>query len=156
MTTTGPAAPVKSTPVRVVVDGRELTGMGRYSGLGTLTRNLLDALGRDRRLAIRVLSTDPGAVPAGLEPVRVWRRFHERRRSVYEHEALISLDVARSRGDVVYSPVLSGVPFTRRPYAQTLHDVIPLVIDDPNLIYLRQWWARWARAYRKADAVIAV
>jgi glycosyltransferase involved in cell wall biosynthesis len=52
--------------------------------------------------------------------------------------------------------VLSGVPFTRRPYVQTLHDVIPLVIDDPDLVYHRRWWVRWARAYRKADAVIAV
>ncbi len=147
--------PAVAAPVKVVVDGRELTGMGRFSGLGTFTRNLLGALAHDARLDVRVLSTDPDAVPAGLDPVRVWRRFHERRRSVYEHEALISLDVARCRGDVVYSPVLSGVPYTRRPYAQTLHDVIPLVLDDPNLVYLRRWWARWARSYRRADAVIA-
>jgi glycosyltransferase involved in cell wall biosynthesis len=150
MPVTGVAAPVK-----VVVDGRELTGMGRFSGLGTFTRNLLGALAPEPRLDVRVLSTDPASVPVGLEPVRVWRRFHERRRSVYEHEALISLDVLRCRGDVIYSPVLSGVPFTRRPYAQTLHDVIPLVLDDPDLVYLRRWWSRWGRAYRRADAVIA-
>ena len=145
-----------AAPVKVVIDGRELTGMGRFSGLGTFTRNLLSGLARDPDLRVRALSTDPAAVPDGVEAVRMWRRFDERRRSVFEHEALISLDVARSRGDVVYSPVLSGVPYTRRPYAQTLHDVIPLVLDDPDLVYLRRWWSRWARAYRRADAVIAV
>jgi glycosyltransferase involved in cell wall biosynthesis len=142
--------------LRVLVDGRELTGMGRYSGLGSFTRNLLGALGRAGSLQIRVLTTDPRAVPAGVEPLKMWRRFDERRRSIYEHEALISLDVLRSAGDVVYSPVLSGVPFTRRPYVQTLHDVIPLVLPDPDMAQLRRWWSRWARAYRKADAVMAV
>jgi glycosyltransferase involved in cell wall biosynthesis len=145
-----------AAPVKVVVDGRELTGMGRFSGLGTFTRNLLAALGRDPGIALRVLSTDPRKVPDGVGAIRMWRRFDERRRSMYEHEALISIDVARSRGDVIYSPVLSGVPYTRRPYAQTLHDVIPLVLDDPDLVYLRRWWSRWARAYRRADAVVAV
>jgi glycosyltransferase involved in cell wall biosynthesis len=159
MSTEGLTAATESeggpTATRVVVDGRELTGMGRFSGLGTFTRNLLRSLADDPNLDLRVLSSDPASAPAGVEPVRVWRRFHERRRSVYEHEALISFDMARCRGDVVYSPVLCGVPFTRRPYVQTLHDVIPLVLDDPDLVYLRRWWSRWGRAYRKADAVVA-
>jgi O-antigen biosynthesis alpha-1,3-rhamnosyltransferase len=130
--------------------------MGRYSGLGTFTRNLLGALSRIPSLEVRALATEPAAVPEGVEPVRMWRRFDERRRSMYEHEALISLDVLRCRADVVYSPVLNGVPFTGRPYVQTLHDVIPLVLPDPDLDQLRRWWARWGRAYRRADAVVAV
>jgi glycosyltransferase involved in cell wall biosynthesis len=142
--------------LRVLVDGRELTGMGRYSGLGTFTRGLLGGLSRQESVEVRALATDPGAVPTGVEPIRMWRRFDERRRSIYEHEALISLDVVRCRSDVVYSPVLSGVPFTGRPYVQTLHDVIPLVLPDPDLAQLRRWWSRWARAYRRADAVVAV
>jgi glycosyltransferase involved in cell wall biosynthesis len=142
--------------LRILVDGRELTGMGRCSGLGTFTRSLLEALGRQPGLAVRALTTAPGTVPAKVEPIRMWRRFDERRRSIYEHEALISLDVLRSRADVVYSPVLNGVPFTGRPYVQTLHDVIPLVLPDPDLAQLRRWWSRWARAYRRADAVVAV
>ena len=140
----------------MLADGRELTGMGRYSGLGTFTRRLLGALSRQGSVEVRALTTDPGAVPEGVEPVRMWRRFDERRRSIYEHEALISLDVLRCRSDVVYSPVLNGVPFTGRPYVQTLHDVIPLVLPDPDLWQLRRWWTRWARAYRRADAVVAV
>jgi glycosyltransferase involved in cell wall biosynthesis len=142
--------------VRVLVDGRELTGMGRYSGLGTFTRGLLGGLSRQGSVEVRALATDPGTVPVGVEPIRMWRRFDERRRSIYEHEALISLDVVRCRSDVVYSPVLSGIPFTGRPYVQTLHDVIPLVLPDPDLAQLRRWWSRWARAYRRADAVVAV
>src|SRR5918994_4359509 len=138
--------------LQVLADGRELTGMGRYSGLGTFTRRLLEALSRQGSVEVRALTTDPGAVPEGVEPVRMWRRFDERRRSIYEHEALISLDVLRCRSDVVYSPVLNGVPFTGRPYVQTLHYVIPLVLPDPDLWQLRRWWSRWARAYRRAGA----
>jgi glycosyltransferase involved in cell wall biosynthesis len=144
-----------ATTLRVLVDGRELTGMGRFSGLGSFTRGLLGGLSRQESVEVRALATDPGAVPAGVEPIRMWRRFDERRRSIYEHEALISLDVVRCRSDVVYSPVLSGVPFTGRPYVQTLHDVIPLVLPDPDLAQLRRWWSRWGRAYRRADVVVA-
>jgi len=142
--------------IRVVVDGRELTGNGRFGGLGSFTRSLLASLAADSTLRVRALTTDTGTVPAGVEPVRILRRFDERRRSVYEHEALVSLDVARTGGDVVFSPVIHGVPWTRKPYVQTLHDVIPLVLPNADLAYLRKWWRRWARAYRRADAVVAV
>ncbi len=151
-----PVVQSAAATLRVLVDGRELTGMGRYSGLGTFTRSLLGAMSRQGSMEVRALTTDPGAVPEGVAPIRMWRRFDERRRSIYEHEALISLDVLRCRSDVVYSPVLSGVPFAGRPYVQTLHDVIPLVLPDPDLWQLRRWWSRWARAYRRADAVVAV
>jgi glycosyltransferase involved in cell wall biosynthesis len=140
----------------VLVDGRELTGMGRFSGLGTFTRSLLGALAHIDSVDTRVLTTDRAATPPGVKAIRMWRGFHERRRSVYEHEALISFDVLRCRSDVVYSPVLGGIPFARRPYAQTLHDVIPLVLPDEDLRVQRAWWARWASRYRRADAVVAV
>jgi glycosyltransferase involved in cell wall biosynthesis len=151
-----PVVQSATATLRVLVDGRELTGMGRFSGLGTFTRGLLGALACQRSVQVRALTTDPATVPAGVEPVRMWRRFDERRRSIYEHEALISLDVLRCRSDVVYSPVLNGVPLTGRPYVQTLHDVIPLVLPDIDLAQLRRWWSRWGRAYRRADAVVAV
>jgi glycosyltransferase involved in cell wall biosynthesis len=144
------------TALPVLVDGRELTGPGRFGGLGTFTRRLTTALAEEESLSMRVLTTDPGAAPPGVQPVRMWRAFHDRRRSVYEHEALVSIDMIRTRADVIYSPVLSGVPFTRRPYVQTLHDVIPLVLPDPDVSYLRKWWKRWAPRYRRADAVVAV
>ena len=47
--------------LRVLVDGRELTGMGRYSGLGTFTRSLLGALSRQGSVDVRVLTTDPAS-----------------------------------------------------------------------------------------------
>jgi glycosyltransferase involved in cell wall biosynthesis len=144
-----------TSPVRVLVDGRELTGMGRYRGIGTFTRNLLSALAEIESLQVRVLTADTGAAPDGVEPVRMWRRFDERRRSIYEHEALISLDVALRASDVVYSPYLTGIPYTRRPYVQTLHDVMALALPDPEFAYHRRWWSRWGRAYRRADVVVA-
>ena len=130
--------------------------MGRLSGLGTFTRSLVGALAQVDWLRVRVLTTDRAAAPPGTDAIRMRRLFHERRRSVYEHEALISLDVLRCRDDVVYCPVLAGIPFVRRPYVQTLHDVIPLVRSDDDLSVQRKWWARWAPRYRRADAVIAV
>lgn len=39
---------------------------------------------------------------------------------------------------------------------QTLHDVIPLVFDDPELEPERRRWRRQAARYRKAAAVVAV
>jgi glycosyltransferase involved in cell wall biosynthesis len=150
------AVDVGATAVRVLVDGRELTGMGRFSGLGTFTRNLVGALAEIDSLSMRVLTTDTSVVPEGVQPVRMWRRFDARRRAMYEHEALISLDVLRCRCDVVYSPAISGVPYAHRPYVQTLHDVIPLVVPHPHFAHLRKWWSRWGRRYRRADAVVAV
>jgi glycosyltransferase involved in cell wall biosynthesis len=150
------AGGVKTTTVRVLVDGRELTGMGRFSGLGTFTRNLLGAMAEIDSVSVRALTTETSVVPEGVEPVRMWRRFDARRRAMYEHEVLISLDVLRCRCDVVYCPAISGVPYTHRPYVQTLHDVIPLVFPHPHFAYLRRWWSRWGRRYRRADAVMAV
>ena len=54
------------------------------------------------------------------------------------------------------APGLTGVLYIYPSDVQTLHDVIPLVLPDPDLAQLRRWWSRWARAYRKADAVVAV
>jgi alpha-1,3-rhamnosyl/mannosyltransferase len=149
------AVGVSASTIRVLVDGRELTGMGRYSGLGTFTRNLLASLATTDGIDVRALTTDTDVLPEGVEPVRMWRRFDTRRRSIYEHEILISLDMLRCRSDVVCCPGLSGVPFTPRPYVQTLHDVIPLVLPDPHFDQLRKWWSRWGRRYRRADAVVA-
>jgi glycosyltransferase involved in cell wall biosynthesis len=39
---------------------------------------------------------------------------------------------------------------------QTLHDVIPLVFDDPELEVERGRWRRHAVRYRRADAIVAV
>jgi glycosyltransferase involved in cell wall biosynthesis len=42
------------------------------------------------------------------------------------------------------------------PWVQTLHDVIPLVFDDPDLEPERRRWRRQSGRYRKATAVVAV
>jgi glycosyltransferase involved in cell wall biosynthesis len=39
---------------------------------------------------------------------------------------------------------------------QTLHDVIPLVLDEADVAALRRRWQRFGSRYRDADAVIAV
>jgi glycosyltransferase involved in cell wall biosynthesis len=143
--------------VRVLVDGWELTGTGRKSGIGSYCRNLFRELGALPEIELSVLARDPSLVPPGAQARPMHRHFNERRRGLYEHESRISFDVARQRGvDVVWSPVLHGVPYSRRPYVQTLHDLIPLVLEDPDMDQLRRWWKRWARTYRRADAVVAI
>lgn len=104
------------------------------------------------------LVTDPSVSPDGVKPVRMQRFFDDRRPAMYEHEARLPVDLwlRRSQVDVVYSPDVSAVAWANRPYVQTLHDVIPLVLADPDLARQRQWWRRWARRYRRADAVVAI
>ena len=144
--------------MRVLVDGWELTGTGRASGIGTYCRNLFRELPQVAGIDLSILSRDASLVPEGAHPVRMRRHFTERRRGLYEHESRISIDVAFKRGiDVVWSPVLHGIPLTPgRPYVQTLYDLIPLVLDDPDMDRLRKWWKRWGRTYRSADAIVAI
>lgn len=142
--------------MRVLADGRSLTGFGSLGGVGTFSRHLFRGLAARPGIDLRVLVTETSALPSGVEPVRMHRRFDDRRPSMYEHEARLPVDLLRHHSDVVYSPDVAAVAWTRRPYVQTLHDVIPLVVDDPDIARQRKWWKRWARRYRRADAVVAV
>jgi glycosyltransferase involved in cell wall biosynthesis len=69
---------------------------------------------------------------------------------------LLPLDLLRVRADVFHSPGLDPPWRSPIPWVQTLHDVIPLVYDDPELETERRWWRRHADRYRRAQAIVSV
>lgn len=125
-------------------------------GIGAFSRNLFPELARQPGIELAVLATDGTKVPPGVEARRLHRVFDDRRPAIYEHELRLPLDLLNQQADLVYSPDVVGVPWVRKPYVQTLHDVIPLVVDSPDLAVQRKWWRRWGRRYRRADAVVAI
>jgi glycosyltransferase involved in cell wall biosynthesis len=142
----------------VLLDARELTGESGWSGIGTTIRGLLTGLaGPLPGLAVRALVTAAVEVPAGVEPIRIQRFATDgRRRSIVEHQLRLPIDLARHRADVFHNPTAHPPALVRGPWVQTLFDVSPLVVPDPNLEVLRRRWKRLAPRYRKADVVAAI
>lgn len=145
-----------STPLRVAIDGRELTANARYGGLRTYTRELVAALARRPDIAPVVLATADLPLPDGVERLRLQRFLPDRRRATLEHLTRAWVDVARARADVFHNPFPHPVRVLHGHRVQTLHDVIPLVRPDADLATLRRQWERFAPRYRAAEKVIAV
>ena len=143
--------------VKVAVDARGLTGEASRSGIGTYIRNLLGGLATVPDLDVEALATRDADVPDGVRRISIQRFTDARRRSVLEHAMRVPVDLAlRSRADVFHNPLFYAPPAIRRPWVQTLFDVIPLVDDDPALEGLRHMWRRFGPRYRRADALIAI
>jgi glycosyltransferase involved in cell wall biosynthesis len=149
--------------VNVMVDATGLADDSAYRGIGTYLRHLLPALAADPDLSLTALVPATAehrvglVLPAGVERVHV-RRVAPGRFKRIEHELLLPLDLARpsAKADVFHSPALDPPAGCRTHWVQTLHDVIPLVFDDPELAAERRRWRRHARRYQRADAIIAV
>jgi glycosyltransferase involved in cell wall biosynthesis len=148
---------VSDAPTRVLVDARELTGDSARSGIGTYIRNLLAGLAPLPDVTVDALATRGAPLPSGVRAVPIRRFTHGGRRAVIEHATLVGADVAlRSRADVFHNPLFHAPAGIRKPWVQTLFDVIPLVDDDPGLAVLKKRWARFGPRYKKADAVVAI
>ena len=97
----------------------------------------------------------PGTeVPGGVTGATMHRRAPGRWAAA-EHDVRLPFDLARQRGDVVHAPGHEAPRRCRSPWTFTLHDVIPLVDDDPAYAAARRRWQRMAPRVRLADAVIA-
>ena len=145
----------------VLIDASSLSSVAASSGIGTYVRNLVAGLvaAPDPRLVVRALATPDAPLDAGAHRALIHRRIRSRPRAeVIEHAVLLPLDLVRHRhaGEVFHSPGFHAPWGVGRPWVQTLHDVIPLVVDEPDLAALRQRWRRFGPRYRQADAVIAV
>ena len=143
----------------MLVDARELTGESGWSGIGTTIRGLLAGLSEaaPADVDVRALVTADVEVPAGVEPVTIHRLARDgRRRSIVEHQVRLPLDLLRHRADVFHNPTAHPPAWVPMPWVQTLFDVIPLVVDDPNLEVLRRRWRRLAPRYRRAEVVAAI
>lgn len=137
-------------------DGRELTAHARYSGFGTFVRQLVEALARRPDLEVALLATDDLPLPPGVERVALQRFVSERWFASMEHAGRVWFDLRRARGDVFHNPVAWAPRHLERPWVQSLHDVIPLVRDDPDLARPRQMWRAFGPRYRRADRIAAI
>ncbi len=158
MTTSPPAAP------SVLIDASALTSVAAKSGIGTYTRNLLASLAPMTADPAHPLTVNALVTPdASLDP-RIGRRWIHRwvrsraRVEVIEHAVKVPVEAWRWRGDgeVFHNPAFHAPCGIRSPWVQTLLDVIPLALDEPDQIFLRKRWQRFGPRYRKADAVIAI
>jgi alpha-1,3-rhamnosyl/mannosyltransferase len=142
--------------LQLLFDAFAMAGPFGRSGIGTYERRLLAGLSTRDDVTVYALAVDEVELPPGIHRHRMHRRapgrFAQR-----EHDVRLSFDMRRAPGDVFHSPS----PFApqrpvRRPWVQTLHDVIPLVFDDPGLAEAKRRLTAAAPAYRRAHAVIAV
>lgn len=137
------------------IDAIALGDDSAYRGIGTYVRQLLAGLAQRADMRVTALCRPGTELPPGVRPLPIHRLAPGRFRRL-EHELVLPLDLVRRRADVFHSPALDPPWGVRTPWVQTLHDVIPLVFDDPDLEPERRRWRRQAARYRRADMVIAV
>ena len=143
------------------MDASALSSVAAGSGIGTYVRNLLSGLVDlpDLGLTVNALITPEVALDDRIGRRPIHRRVRKRARGeVIEHAMRLPLDVVRRRasGEVFHSPGFHAPWGVRGPWVQTLHDVVPLVVDEPDVAALKERWGRFGPRYRTADAVIAI
>jgi glycosyltransferase involved in cell wall biosynthesis len=141
--------------VKVMIDATGLADDSAYRGIGTYLRHLLPGLAADPDVSLTALAPAGANLPAGVQRVKL-RRVAPGRWRRTEHELLLPFDLHRHRAEVFHSPALDPPARYAGAWVQTLHDVIPLVFDDPELATERRRWERHARRCRTASAIIAV
>ena len=140
----------------VWLDATQLSGQSAWSGIGTYVRELVQRLGGRPDIALSALATDDVELPDGVAQRTVTRRAREGRRAVIEHETRRTFELMARHGAVFHNPNPHAPVVCTAPWVQSLHDLIPLVYDDPALAGLRNRFRRFGPRYRRADAIIAV
>ena len=140
----------------MLVDAAALSGPPAGSGVGTYTRQLLEALGSPPDVDVTALVGPSVPLPRGVHRHPLRRLVHSGRGELIEHAIRLPYDLWRTPADVFHNPGFHAPWRVDRPWVQTLLDVIPLVRDDPDLAALRQRWRRFAPRYRRADAILAI
>ncbi|MDQ1416258.1 MAG: hypothetical protein QOF81_1871 [Acidimicrobiaceae bacterium] len=149
------------TPASVLIDASALSSVAATSGIGTYVRNLLASLATDpgHGLTINALVTPEVVLDARIGRRTIHRWIKTRARAeVIEHAVKVPMDARRWRrtGEVFHTPGFHAPWGIRSPSVQTLLDLIPLAVDEPDLMHLRKRWQRFGPRYRDADAVIAI
>jgi alpha-1,3-rhamnosyl/mannosyltransferase len=143
-------------PLTVLVDAWHLGGASANRGIGTYLRGVLPLLAREPDIDVVGLAAPGTAMPAGVR-LRPVTRFAPNRYKQREHDLRLSRDLARAAratsADVVFSPADNPPRRSPRPWAQMLHDLIPLVVDDPAFAADAARWARVGDRLRDAAVV---
>ncbi len=145
----------------VLIDASALSSVAAKGGIGTYVRNLLAALAADpgHGLGLNALVTADVHLDPAIGRRTITRRIKSRPRiEVIEHAVRVPLDARRWRGEgeVFHNPGFHAPWGIQSPWVQTLLDLIPLAVDEPDLQPLRQRWQRFGPRYRNADAIIAI
>ncbi|MBV8161926.1 MAG: glycosyltransferase family 4 protein [Acidimicrobiia bacterium] len=137
----------------VVVDARRLGEGSAYRGIGTYVRNLLAALVDVEGVDVAALATPATPLPPGVRRVPV-RRMASGRLLTLEHSLRLPADLGRSGAAVAHSPALDPPRRSPVPWVQTVHDLIPFAVDDPELAIERRRWRRFGPRLLQAAAVV--
>jgi glycosyltransferase involved in cell wall biosynthesis len=136
----------------VVVDGLGLVRDSAYRGIGTYSRHVIAGLAQHPDLELRVLLPRGTTVDIDV-PVRRTLRVAPGRWAGIEHDALLPLELATTRGDVFFGPGTHPPRWAPYPVVQTLHDLAPLDAGGQGSSAGSRWsTGRW----RRVDQVIAV
>jgi glycosyltransferase involved in cell wall biosynthesis len=137
----------------VLVDGRSLGGAGAYRGFGRYLRGVLRPLSTRPDLEILALVQPGVEVPDGVAGIPV-RRWAPGRFADTEHDLRLPFDIRRHDSDLFHSPGHDAPRRCDRPWVQTLHDVIPLVLDHSDFEGERRRWQKFGERVRHATAVL--
>ena len=146
---------VATSATEVVIDATQLTGQSSFSGIGTYVRGLLHGLARHPGVAVTALATSDAAVAPEVVRRTITRTFRSGRPGLYEHEVRRTLET-RWDGALLHNPNPHAPLLPPARWVQTLHDVIPLVVDDPVGAALRRRFERFGPRYARASKVIAI
>lgn len=141
--------------IDLLIDAVSLDDASAFRGIGTYVRQVLAGLAADKRFSPSALVAEGTDLPPGVQPLTV-RRFVPPRFRATEHDLRLPHELDRERPQVFHSPALDPPRRSPVPWICTLHDVIPLVLDYPDLAAERKRWKRRAARYRSASSVIAV
>ena len=142
----------------VVMEAQSLSSVAAGSGTGTYVRHLLAELAHDPTLSMTALCAPGATLPDGIGRLTVRRLAQRPRLELMENSVRLPVErvLSRPHGAVFHNPGFHAPPALRSPWVQTLHDLIPLRFNAPDIAALRARWKRFAPRYRKADAVIAI
>jgi glycosyltransferase involved in cell wall biosynthesis len=142
----------------VVLNAQSLDSVAFDSGTGTYIRSVMAALADHPEIDLIAVGQPDTPLPAGVGRLPVHRAMRRPRAELVENAVRLPLEMLRRRplGSVFHNPMFHAPAAIRKPWVQTLHDVIPLVFDAPDLSALRSRWKRFGPRYRHASAVIAI
>jgi glycosyltransferase involved in cell wall biosynthesis len=149
--------PISQRSIPVLIDGRQLTGLGATRGFGRYLRSLLPELASKREVSVSVLITpkELDRLPEGIRGIAV-HRLRPGRFEDMEHRILVPLDIARHQSGLFHSAAAERPPrMCAHPWVHTIHDVPLSFAGADSSRELRTWRQRRERV-RFADAVIAV
>lgn len=137
------------SPLKVAFDASFLALPA--SGIGTYVRGLTDALIANREsLGLNIMLVEP-------QPGRILHPGHKLHRFAWDAIGVTPATLKQAgRPDVIHLPQMSAPLIAPAPMVVTIHDVIPLVLDDYRASRaMRTYLALMAKTSARAKLIIA-